>query len=74
MPVVHIHITEGATREQKAKLIAEITHSLATVLGKRPEHTHVLIHELPEPDWGYCGLPTDEWKTHTPQAGNLPTS
>ena len=62
MPYVNVQITRGATREQKAELIRDITESLTRVLRKRPEHTHVVIQEIAEEDWGFEGLPTDEWK------------
>lgn len=35
MPYVNLQITKGASREQKAKLLAEFTESLVLVLGKR---------------------------------------
>ncbi len=62
MPYVNVQITRGATREQKAEIIADITESLGRVLGKRPEHTHVVIQEIAEEDWGFGGLPTDVWR------------
>lgn len=62
MPYVNVQITKGATREQKAQLVKEITQSLVLILNKKPEHTHVVIQEIAEEDWGFCGLLTDEWK------------
>lgn len=62
VPYVNIQITKGATREQKAQLVREVTDSLVRVLGKKPEHTHIVIQEIEEEDWGFSGLPTDEWK------------
>ena len=62
MPYVNIQITKGASREQKAELVRDVTQSLGRVLGKKPEHTHVVIQEIDEADWGYAGLLTDEWK------------
>lgn len=62
MPYVNIQITKGATRAQKAELVREVTASLVRVLGKRPEHTHMVIQEIEEEDWGYAGLLTDDWK------------
>lgn len=32
------------------------------ILGKKPEHTHVVIQEIAEADWGFSGLLTDDWK------------
>ena len=40
----------------------DITDSLVRVLGKKPEHTHIVIQEINEEDWGFSGLLTDEWK------------
>ena len=59
---MHIQITKGATRAQKAELVKDITDSLVRVLGKKPEHTHIVIQEINEEDWGFSGLLTDEWK------------
>lgn len=62
MPYVNLQITTGATREQKAHLVKDITSSLVNVLGKKPEHIHIVIQEIEEEDWGYAGLLTDDWK------------
>jgi len=62
MPYVNIQITAGASREQKAQLVKEVTGSLQRILGKKPEHTHVVIQEIAEENWGYAGLLTDDWK------------
>ncbi len=62
MPDVNVQILAGATREQKARLGRDITDSVGRVLGKRPEHTHVVIQEIAEENWGFAGLLTDDWK------------
>lgn len=62
MPYVNIQITKGASRAQKAQLVRDVTDSLVRVLGKKPEHTHVVIQEIDEESWGYAGLLTDDWK------------
>lgn len=63
MPYVNIQITTGATREQKAKLVKDVTESLSRVLGKKTEHTHVVIQEIEEENWGFEGMLTDDWKS-----------
>lgn len=62
MPYVNVQITKGATRVQKAELVKDITDSLVRVLGKKPEHTHVVIQEIEEENWGFSGLLTDDWR------------
>ncbi|WP_415883793.1 tautomerase family protein [Neptuniibacter sp. QD29_5] len=62
MPYVNVQVTKGVTREQKAEIVKDITGSLQRVLGKKPEHTHIVIQEIEEEDWGFAGMLTDEWK------------
>jgi 4-oxalocrotonate tautomerase len=63
MPYVNIRITrEGATRQQKAALIAGVTDLLVSVLNKDPATTFVVIDEVELEDWGVGGLPVDEYR------------
>lgn len=56
MPFVHIRITkEGATEEQKQKLIEGATQLLVDVLGKNPASTFVTIDEVETDNWGVGG-------------------
>ncbi|MCB1630667.1 MAG: 4-oxalocrotonate tautomerase family protein [Pseudomonadales bacterium] len=56
MPYVNIRITdEGATAEQKARLIEGVTALLRDVLGKNPATTFVVIDEVPVDNWGVGG-------------------
>jgi 4-oxalocrotonate tautomerase len=63
MPYINIKITrEGATPEQKAKLIKGVTDLLVEVLHKDPATTFVVIDEVATEDWGIGGLPVDEYR------------
>ncbi len=56
MPYVNIKITkEGATPEQKKRLIEETTKMLQTILGKNPQTTVVVIEEVDTDNWGIAG-------------------
>ena len=68
MPVVNLQITRGATRAQKAAVVAEFTDALVRHLGKRPEHIHIVIQEVAEEDWGYQGLLTDTGRRREEEA------
>jgi 4-oxalocrotonate tautomerase len=58
MPYVNIKITrEGATKEQKEKLIKGATQLLKDVLGKNPNTTVVVIDEVELDNWGMGGEP-----------------
>ena len=61
MPYVNVRILRnGVTAEQKARIVSEITQTLKTVLGKKPEHTHIVIDEIDPENWGYAGRLTSE--------------
>ena len=69
MPYVNLQITTGATREQKAALVHAFTDALVRILGKKPEHTHIVLQEIAEENWGYAWQLTDEWRRS--QAGRV---
>ena len=60
MPYINLQITQKATREQKATIVAEFTNTLIQVLGKKPEHIHIVIQEIEDDNWGFRGLLTSE--------------
>lgn len=62
MPYINLQITQGSTREQKARIVAEFTDTLVRVLNKRPEHTHIVIQEIADENWGFAGMLTDEYR------------
>ncbi len=56
MPFVNIKITpDGATAQNKARLIEGVTRLLADVLGKNPATTVVVIDEVETDNWGIGG-------------------
>ncbi|HZG86730.1 4-oxalocrotonate tautomerase family protein [Paenibacillus sp.] len=61
MPYINLQITKGATREQKEQVVREFTDTLVRVLGKKPEHTHIVIQEIEEENWGFAGMLTDDY-------------
>ncbi len=68
MPYINVRITkDGVTAEQKAQIVAEMTDTLRRVLGKKPEHTHIIIDEIEPENWGYAGMLTTEFRKQEPQ-------
>jgi 4-oxalocrotonate tautomerase len=62
MPYINVQITKGARRAQKEQLVAEFTDALVRILGKKPEHTHIVIQEIADEDWGFAGVLTDTYR------------
>jgi 4-oxalocrotonate tautomerase len=68
MPYVNVKITkDGVTVEQKAQVVQEITDTLQRVLGKKPEHIHIVIDEVETENWGFAGKLTSELRKRSTQ-------
>jgi len=65
MPYVNIKVAKGPsvlTPDKKRAIVAGITRILADVLGKKPEHTHIVLEEIEPDDWGFAGVLVSEYR------------
>ena len=63
MPYVNVKITkDGVTKSQKEQIVRDITNSLVKTLGKKPEHSHIVIDEVETDNWGFAGMLTTEYR------------
>jgi 4-oxalocrotonate tautomerase len=70
MPIVTIQVTREGTQpgtsavtaDEKARLIKGVSELLLDVLKKPPEATFVVIQEVETQNWGWGGLPVDEYR------------
>lgn len=63
MPYVNIRVTqEGASDEQKERLIKGVTDLLSEVLGTSPATTFVVIDEVEMENWGVGGLTVQAYR------------
>ena len=70
MPIVTIQVThegtkpgnDSVTAEEKAQIIKGVSDLLLNVLNKPLEATFVVIEEVETENWGWGGLPTDEYR------------
>ena len=63
MPYINVKITkDGVTTEKKRRIVEEMTATLVNVLGKKPEHIHIVIDEVDEENWGFAGMLTTEFR------------
>ncbi|QJP15829.1 4-oxalocrotonate tautomerase family protein [Starkeya sp. ORNL1] len=78
MPIVTIQVTrEGTgdgrtsvTSEEKAALIAGVSQLLLDVLHKPLEATFVVIEEVETENWGWGGLPVQEFRKRRAAGGS----
>ena len=59
MPIVHVFVWKGFSKEAKKKVIEGMTKVLVD-LGVPAQAVEVIIHEVPKEDWGVGGEQTSE--------------
>jgi len=59
MPIVHVYMWSGVSREAKEKIIKGITKVLEE-LGIPRQAVEVVIHEVPKENWGVGGEQASE--------------
>lgn len=63
MPVVHIHMIEGRTVEQKRALVSRVTQAVSETINCPPEAVKIVISNKAKEDYAIGGvLKLDEKK------------
>jgi 4-oxalocrotonate tautomerase len=55
MPVVKIDMLAGRTKEQKKKLIADVTAAVCGALSCKPDAVTIIITDVDKENWGAAG-------------------
>ena len=55
MPVVHIYMYAGRTKEQKNELVKRISKDFEEVVNVRSESLNILFHDTDKENWGIRG-------------------
>ena len=55
MPVVHIYMFAGRTKEVKSELVKRISKDFEEVANIKPESLNILFHDVEKQDWGVRG-------------------
>jgi len=56
MPVIHVHMFEGRTLDQKRKLVVAMTEAVVKSLDAKPETVQILIHENSKSNVSVAGV------------------
>ncbi|MBP2274970.1 4-oxalocrotonate tautomerase family enzyme [compost metagenome] len=56
MPFVSIRLAGTATKDQKSAIVADVTQSLVTRLGKNPAAVQIVIEEVSLENYGAGGI------------------
>jgi len=55
MPVIVLRMKQGASTEQKRRIVKEFTSTMVSTMGIEPELVTILIDELPPENIGKAG-------------------
>jgi 4-oxalocrotonate tautomerase len=62
MPIIHVHMFEGKTIDQKRKLVVTMTEAVVKSLDTKPESVRILIHDIPKHNLAVAGVLASERK------------
>lgn len=57
MPIVHIYMFSGRTREKKERLMAKVTDAISEALDVPKEAVHIVLNEVPKENISHAGVP-----------------
>ncbi|CAM8669011.1 4-oxalocrotonate tautomerase [Comamonadaceae bacterium] len=55
MPIVSIQIVAGLNLDQKRKIAEEVTRTLVSNAGTKPERTHIIFQDIGKENWSVEG-------------------
>jgi len=56
MPIVHIHMLEGADIEKKRLLVKRITEVVCETLNRTPDRVRIILDEMPHDRYSIAGI------------------
>ena len=60
MPIIHIQVLEGRSKETIKSLIAGVTDTVAKELDSPKDRIRVLVSEIPGSHWGIAGVSAED--------------
>ena len=63
MPIIHVHLIEGRSIEQKRAMVEKVTQAVCETVNVPPEHVKIIMHDMAKHDYATAGvLKSDEQK------------
>jgi 4-oxalocrotonate tautomerase len=63
MPIIHVHLFEGRTLDQKRKLVSAMTEAVVKSLDAKPETVQIMLHEQSRNNVSVAGVLVSEKKS-----------
>jgi len=62
MPLIHVHMFEGRTTEQKKKLVGAMTEAVVKSLDVKPDAVRIILHDMAKHNYAIAGVLQSEKK------------
>ena len=56
MPIIRVEMFEGRDRDQKRKIISEVTDGFCRATGASPGSVNVILTDVSQDEWGRGGI------------------
>ena len=56
MPIIRIEMFEGRDRDQKRKIMSEVTDGFCRATGASPESVYVILTDVSQGEWARGGI------------------
>ena len=56
MPIIRIEMFEGRDRDQKRKIMSEVTDGFCRATGASPDSVYVILTDVSQDDWARGGI------------------
>ena len=56
MPIIRVEMFEGRDRDQKRKIISEVTNGFCRATGASPVSVNVILTDVSQDEWGRGGI------------------
>lgn len=57
MPIIHVHMMEGRSPDQKQAMMKRVTEAVVETLGVRTEAVRIILQEIPSGHFSVGGEP-----------------
>ncbi len=56
MPIIHIHLLDGRTVDQKRALVKSVTEAVVASVDTKPEAVKIVLHDMAKHDYATAGV------------------
>lgn len=56
MPIIHIHLIEGRSIDQKRALVEKVTAAVCESVNVTPDHVKIILQDMAKHDYATAGV------------------